>query len=199
MASIFFVSSSEIYTNGQLNSIFRLCSPQVIKSLLHTAGLNVPFTGGLSSYTVFLMACTALDSCVANEARASTNTRIFVTGMRPSVGPDIQTMPTALDDSQGVDARTTETALSGSNCSAGSVVTSPSGGVTKENQDEGAANNLANSASAFASVASAKDFSSPASDQYSFYASRVSEGKLLVHFLTMYKDLDPTVHGIGAR
>jgi hypothetical protein len=38
---------------------------QVVKAMLHNAGLNVPFRGGLSSYSVFLLVCVAHDSYVA--------------------------------------------------------------------------------------------------------------------------------------
>jgi DNA polymerase sigma len=34
---------------------------KVLKTLLHAAGLNAPFSGGLSSYSIVLMACAAHD------------------------------------------------------------------------------------------------------------------------------------------
>ena len=36
---------------------------KVIKNLLLCTGLNTPFNGGLSSYSVFLMVCAAYESC----------------------------------------------------------------------------------------------------------------------------------------
>lgn len=41
---------------------------KVVKGMLQEAGLNIPFSGGLSSYSVFLMVCAAHDSYVVDTA-----------------------------------------------------------------------------------------------------------------------------------
>jgi hypothetical protein len=40
----------------------------VLKGLLHTAGMNVSFSGGLSSYSLFLMVCVAYEGIVQHFA-----------------------------------------------------------------------------------------------------------------------------------
>ena len=42
---------------------------KVVKHLLSSQGLNVPFSGGLSSYSVFLMVCAAYELCVQEDER----------------------------------------------------------------------------------------------------------------------------------
>ena len=46
---------------------------KVVKHLLSSQGLNVPFSGGLSSYSVFLMVCAAYELCVQEDERMKTS------------------------------------------------------------------------------------------------------------------------------
>jgi hypothetical protein len=167
---------------------------KVLKTLLYQTGFNVPFNGGLSSYSTFLMVCAAYDTygkgmtvgsvedtCMKNSAYdvrkiyEAGNAKVS-TGRIEDIDTSMGTIPAdELGSGKGENGKGHH---GKDRCSGGGGSGSTSG------------DDLSDTAPASAAK--------PPALMYGGNPGFVSEGGLLRHFLQLFShDFDPAQHGLG--
>jgi hypothetical protein len=156
------------------------------------AGLNVPFNGGLSSYSVFLMVCAAYESCLFSDATQESESlrAASSSGKNLDNESEMNTNTSSKDESELKTNNNLEEVSKPSRDIEGPSLSSKSN-VSRESKpgDDDTASRGGDENQ------SSRSYTSKSTNNGNH---TITEGKLFLHFLKLFgRDFDPQKKGIG--